>query len=110
MNLLLLQLHQLLLAKFVIGEIAVRRNGVNARQLEQLIDSVFAQEAFEGAEPHVGSLRMAQMVFHEVGNSLPRRAAPFETLQNLRRDLRALIRVTIIRKAFAVAANTNRFS
>src|ERR1051325_2076107 len=110
MNLFLLQLHQLLLAKFVIGEIGGRGQRVNPRQLYELIDSVFPQEAFERAEPHGGSLHMAQMVLHEVGNSLPCRTAPLETLQNLCRDLRALFRMTIIREALAVAANTNRFS
>ena len=89
-------------------QVAVRRQGIDARQFQELLDALFAQETLECAEPHFGCLNMTQVIVHQVTDSLPRCAAALEPFENFLSHFRALFCVAVKSDALGILADANR--
>src|SRR5439155_19847965 len=76
MNLFFFQFRKFLFAKAVVLKIAVGGERIDARQFQKFVDSILTEKTLERAEPHLGSLHMAQVIAHQVGNPLPGRSTP----------------------------------
>src|SRR5204862_7016274 len=98
-----LQLRELLPAEIIILQVAVRCQGVETGELKELFDAVLAEKTLERRDAHVRRLRMAQVIFNQIGDALPDHAAPLQPLEDRDRHLRALFRVAVKRDALLAA-------
>src|SRR5688572_6611163 len=74
------------------------------------MDTVFAKKTLKRAQPHLWRLRVTQMIFYQVRDSLPSRPSALEPFQHGFGHFRAAISVSVKGDTIVFLAKANRLS